>query len=73
MIFTTNHKIQQSDNDILLSNNRSSIFRNLCLQSSALLDYVIESIPLSYIDIKPISSSPSLINVNNTSLKKIFN
>ncbi|CAF4843511.1 unnamed protein product [Rotaria sp. Silwood1] len=66
--FSKSDKIQQ----LSLSNNCSSILRNLRLQSSELPDYVIESIPFSYMDIKPKSSSPLLINIHNILLKKIF-
>lgn len=75
IILDTN-MIHQLESDTPLTNNRSStlsLLRNLRMldhkRSSALSDFIIEPVPLSYIDIKQ-TTSPPLININYSSLKK---
>jgi hypothetical protein len=69
--------IQKSDNEISLSNNRSSsslLLRNLRMldhqRSSGLSEFVLEPIPLSYIDIKQTTLSSPLMNRNHSTFKK---
>ncbi|CAF2772025.1 unnamed protein product [Rotaria sp. Silwood2] len=69
--------IQRPQDETLLPNNRSAssslLLRNLRMldhqRSLALPELIVESIPLSYIDLKQ-SSSSSLINIDHSSLKK---
>ena len=70
--------IRHSDDNASLRNNRSSslsssLLRNLRLldhpRSSTLPEFIVKSIPLSYIDIRQ-TPSPSLINLDRSSLKK---
>ncbi|CAF1217964.1 unnamed protein product [Rotaria sp. Silwood1] len=70
--------IQRSQDEKSLSNNRSSsssslLFRNLRMlgdkRSSTLSEFVVEPVPLSYIDLKQTTLSP-LMNINHSSLKK---
>ncbi|CAF0947527.1 unnamed protein product [Rotaria sordida] len=76
IIIDTN-MIQQSQDKTSLPNNRSSpsslLLRNLRMldhqRSSVLSESGIESIPLSYLDLKQ-TPSPSLINIDYSSLKK---
>ncbi|CAF1415532.1 unnamed protein product [Rotaria sp. Silwood1] len=76
IIIDTN-TIQRSQGETLLSNNRSSssslLLRNLRMldhqRSSNLPEFILEPIPLSYIDLKE-TLSPSLINIDHSSLKK---
>jgi hypothetical protein len=69
--------IPKGDNEISLSKNRSSsslLLRNLRMldqqRSSVLPEFVVEPIPLSYIDIKQTTLSSPLMNINHSSLKK---
>jgi len=68
--------IQQSESETSLSNNRSSsslLLRNLRMldhqRSSAIPEFIVEPIPLSYIDLKQ-TTTPPLMNINHSSLKK---
>ncbi|CAF2723054.1 unnamed protein product [Rotaria sp. Silwood2] len=68
--------IQRSQDEKLLSNNRSSsslLLRNLRIlddkRSSRLSEVVVEPVPLSYIDLKQTTLSP-VMNINHSSLKK---
>lgn len=68
--------VQKSDNEISSTNNRSSLLlRNLRMldhqRSSSLPEYLVEPIPLSYIDIKQTTlSTPIINNMNHSTLKK---
>ncbi|CAF1166473.1 unnamed protein product [Rotaria sordida] len=68
--------IQRSQDEKSLSNNRSSsslFLRNLRMsndkRSSALSEFAVEPVPLSFIDLKTTTLSP-LMNINHSSLKK---
>lgn len=79
VIIDTN-MIQRAENENLSSSNRSAslLLRNLrMLDRQRSSDFVLEPIPLSHIDIKQVSPSPSLssssspaTNVNHLPLKK---
>ena len=69
--------IDRKESESSLSNNRSSsslLLRHLRMldnqRSSALPEFVVEPIPLSYIDIKQTTISPIMNNINHSSLKK---
>lgn len=69
--------IQRPESETSLPNNRSSsslLLRNLRMldhqRSSAIPEFVVEPIPLSYIDIKQTTTTPSMNNINHSSLKK---
>lgn len=75
VIIDTN-MIQQSQDDKFISNNRSSsalLLRTLRMldenRSSSPSELVLEPIPLSYIDLKQTTQSPSM-NIDHPSLKK---
>jgi hypothetical protein len=75
IIIDTN-MIDRKESETSLPNNRSSsslLLRNLRMldsqRSSALPEFVVEPIPLSYIDIKQTTVSP-LMNINHSSFKK---
>ncbi len=61
---------QQSDNEINNRTSSSLLQRNLrMLDHQYSPEFVVQSIPLSYIDVKPTSSSP-LIDIDHSSFKK---
>ncbi|UJR07721.1 hypothetical protein I4U23_012006 [Adineta vaga] len=69
--------IQRPEEDTSTINNRSSsavLLRNLRMldhqRSSAIPEFVVESIPLSYIDVKSTSPPPPLTNLDESVLKK---
>ncbi len=73
IIIDTN-MIQQSNDETSLPTNRSSsssiLLRNLrMLDQQHSSEFLVQSIPLSYIDIKQ-TSSPSLINIDESLFKK---